>query len=81
MVAGPSGCFVKRDLSTIPDFDYEKSNCTGKDSTSELRLVRILNIKSYNMLNPKKRHTSALDLNGSSVKIAHSKFSRNLIVQ
>ena len=81
MVAGPSGCFVKRDLSSIPDFDYEESNCTGKDSTTKLRLVRILIMKSNNIMNPKKRHTSALDLNGSSVKIANSKFSRNLIVQ
>ena len=30
-VTGPSGCFVERDLSTIPDFDYRENNCTGKD--------------------------------------------------
>ena len=35
--AGPSGCFVERDLSTIPDFDYRKNNCTGKDSSNLLR--------------------------------------------
>ena len=30
--AGPSGCFVERDLSTIPDFNYHGNNCSGKDS-------------------------------------------------
>ena len=29
--AGPSGCFVERDLSAIPDFNYQENNCTGKD--------------------------------------------------
>ena len=31
--AGPSGCFVKRDLSAS-DFDNQENNCTGKDSTN-----------------------------------------------
>ena len=31
--AGPSGCFVERNLSTILDFNYQENNCTGKDST------------------------------------------------
>ena len=26
---GPSGCFVERDLSIIPDFNYHENNCTG----------------------------------------------------
>ena len=30
--AGPSGCFVERDLSTITDFDHQANNCIGKDS-------------------------------------------------
>ena len=29
--AGPSGCFIERDLSTIPSFKYDENNCTGKD--------------------------------------------------
>ena len=32
--AGPSGCFVERDLSAIADFDNQENNCTGKDSTN-----------------------------------------------
>ena len=35
--AGPSGCFVKRDLSASADFDNQENNCTGKDSTNLLR--------------------------------------------
>ena len=31
--AGPSGCFVKRNLSSITDFNYREKNCTGKDWT------------------------------------------------
>ena len=27
--AGPSGCFVERDLSAIPDFNYQENNCSG----------------------------------------------------
>ena len=30
--AGPSGCFVKRDISTFPDFNNQENNCTGKYS-------------------------------------------------
>ena len=30
--AGPSGCFVERDLSAIPDFNYQGNNCSGWDS-------------------------------------------------
>ena len=26
---GPSGCFVERDLSTIPNFNHKENNCTG----------------------------------------------------
>ena len=37
--AGPSGCLVERDLSTIPDFNYQENNCTGKDSTIFFRLM------------------------------------------
>ena len=37
--AGPSGCFVKRGLSTIPDFNFQENNCTGKDFTNLLGLV------------------------------------------
>ena len=40
--AGPSGCFVERDLSTIPDFNYQENNCTGKDSTNFVRLIGYL---------------------------------------
>ena len=80
--AGPSGCFVKRNVSTIPDFNYKENNCTGKDSTNLLILVVILNMKFNNILNHlKKRRTNALDSNGSNVKIARSIFLRNLIVQ
>ena len=28
---GKQGCFVERDLSTIPDFNYEENYCLGKD--------------------------------------------------
>ena len=34
--AGPSGCFVERDLSASPDFDKQENNCTGTDSTNLL---------------------------------------------
>ena len=33
---GPSGCFVERDLSASPDFDYQENNCTGTDSMNLL---------------------------------------------
>ena len=32
--AGPSGCFVERNLSTIFDFNYQGNNCRGKDFTT-----------------------------------------------
>ena len=28
---GPSGCFVKRDLSTTLNFDFQENNCSGRD--------------------------------------------------
>ena len=37
--AGPSGCFVKRDLSVSAGFDNQENNCTGKDSTRSNRFV------------------------------------------
>ena len=40
MDAGPSGCFVKRNLSTITSFNYQENNCTGKDWTSLFSLVK-----------------------------------------
>ena len=40
--SGPSGCFVKRDLSTIPDFNFQKYNCAGKDSTNLVRVTGFL---------------------------------------
>ena len=78
---GPSGCFVERNSSTIPIFNYQENNCTGKDSTNLLRQVGILHMFFLIYCISKKRRTSALDLNGSSVKIAHSIFLRNLIVR
>ena len=30
--SGPSGCFIERDLSTIPGFDVQGYNCSGKGS-------------------------------------------------
>ena len=33
--AGPSGCFVERNLSAIPDFNYQENNCTGYDSNND----------------------------------------------
>ena len=78
---GPSGCFVERDLSTTSGFNYQENNCTGKDSTNLFRQVGILNMIFLIYCISKKRRTSALDLNGSSVKIAHSIFLMNLIVR
>ena len=40
--AGPSGCFVERDLSVSPDFDNQENDCTGKDSTYLLGETRML---------------------------------------
>ena len=37
--AGPSGCFVNRDLSASADFDYQENNCTGKDLTNLLEVL------------------------------------------
>ena len=34
MDSGPSGCFVSRNLSTIPDISYQYNNCTGKGLTN-----------------------------------------------
>ena len=46
--AGPSGCFVERDLSKIPDFNYEENKCVGIDSTNlALGQVEILYINTY----------------------------------
>ena len=49
--AGPLGCFVERDLSTIPDFDYQKNNCTknctGKDLSNLLRQIRLLPLSFF----------------------------------
>ena len=28
--SGPSGCFVKRDLSTILNFNFQENNCSGR---------------------------------------------------
>ena len=44
---GPSGCFVERDLLTIPDFDFRKNNCTGKDSRNLLKLIGLLSAKFF----------------------------------
>ena len=40
--AGPSGCFVERDLSSSADFDYQQNNCTGKDLTNLLGVIGLL---------------------------------------
>ena len=40
--AGPSGCFVERDLSVSADFDSQENNCTGTDSTNLLELIGLL---------------------------------------
>ena len=40
--AGPSGCFVERDLSASTDFDIQENSCTGKDKTNLLRLMGLL---------------------------------------
>ena len=40
--AGPSGCFVERDLSASPDFDKQENNCTGTDSTNLLEVKGLL---------------------------------------
>ena len=40
--AGPSGCFVERDLSASPDFDNQENDCTGKDSTNLFGEIRML---------------------------------------
>ena len=37
--AGPSGCFVERDLSSRADFNSQENNCAGTDSTNFLRVV------------------------------------------
>ena len=42
--AGPSGCFVKRDLSEILNFDYEGNNCRGTGSTNLPGRVEIMNL-------------------------------------
>ena len=53
--AGPSGCFVERDLSKIPDFNYEENKCLGIDSTNlALGQVEILYIKPNSILNLNK---------------------------
>ena len=41
--AGPSGCFVKRDLSKILNFDYEGNNCNGPGLTNSPGRVEIMN--------------------------------------
>jgi len=40
--AGPSGCFVERDLSASPDFDSQENNCTGTDSKNSLEVIGLL---------------------------------------
>ena len=39
--AGPSGCFIERDLSASADFDTQENNCTGTDSTNLLGVVEL----------------------------------------
>ena len=39
---GQSGCFVERDLLASGDFDYRENNCSGRDSTNLLEVVRLM---------------------------------------
>ena len=55
---GPSGCFVERDLSAIPDFNYQENNCTGKDSTNLPRPVGILHMKFSNIFRNESRKSA-----------------------
>ena len=55
---GPSGCFVERDLSAIPDFNYHENNCTGKDSTNLPRPVGILHMKFSNIFRNESRKSA-----------------------
>ena len=43
---GPPGCFVERDLSTIPDFNYQENNCSGKNSNL-LGVIGLLQLASF----------------------------------
>ena len=40
--AGPSGCFVERDLLASAYFDSQKNNCTGTDSKYSLGVIGLL---------------------------------------
>ena len=42
--AGPSGCFVERDLSASVDFNSQENNCSGRDSTNLLGVKGILQV-------------------------------------
>ena len=44
--AGPSGCFVERDLSATADFESNENNCTGKDLTNSLEVIESLQLVS-----------------------------------
>ena len=75
---GSSGCFIERDLSAIADFDHQKNDCIGKDSTFFLRVKGSLQARFFlsvliryfkNILNLNKIRTHAMVLNGDSVTI------------
>ena len=55
---GPSGCFVERDLSAIPNFNYQENNCTGKDSTNLPRPVGILHMTFSNIFRNESRKSA-----------------------
>ena len=40
--AGPSGCFVERNLSASADFYTEEYNCTGRDSKNSFGVIPLL---------------------------------------